>query len=438
MFKNLSCRQKFFFYFRMRVRRLNALTTLSAPNKYSLFLHITNAMNDLKRRNFLKLSGLSVLPAVLPNFNSKVSAQNPESKPAPMPGVVSFGDDGPFYEPAEYIAKLQEINLPEPIKMDYYGRGGAVAKLTQKFAELTGKEACIFMPSGTMANQLAISVLADENTKVFVQETSHIYRDEGDSAQSVFNKRLIPVAQGEAYFTLAQLQEAVNYHNQGEVFRSGIGTIAIENPVRRNDGKHVPIDEIRKISAWCREKGYKLHLDGARIFLAMAVTGLSLKEYSSYFDTVYVSLYKYLGAAGGAVLCGDKKVIEPMEHLIKIHGGTAFSNWSNAAMALHHLNGLEERLKRTVTRATSLFAEINRNGGVKIEAIPGGTNIYTMKLDASVDPSAFSKALADNSIMLRAGKDVTQIRINETLLRQDNAQILKAFSAAMQAAKRRA
>src|SRR5678815_5809724 len=94
---------------------------------------------------------------------------------------------------------------------------------------------------------------------------------------------------------------------------------------RRTDGRMIPIDEIKKISEYCRSKNIKLHLDGARIYMASAWSGVSINEYSTYFDTVYISLYKYLGASGGAILCGDKALIEKMPHMIKIHGGNMLS-----------------------------------------------------------------------------------------------------------------
>lgn len=102
------------------------------------------------------------------------------------------------------------------------------------------------MPSGTMANQLAIAVLSDENTKVFVQDTSHVYRDEADAAQSVFNKRLMPLAKNETYFTLEILKQAIENPGNEEVFKSGIGCVSIENPVRRTDERMVPIEEIKR------------------------------------------------------------------------------------------------------------------------------------------------------------------------------------------------
>jgi len=314
--------------------------------------------------------------------------------------------------------------------MDSYGHGGAVEQLEKRFAALTGKEAAIMMPTGTLANQLALAVLSGESTKVFVQETSHIFRDEADAAQSVFGKRLIPLAKGEAFFTQEELQGAIEYFNKEEVFKSGIGAVAIENPVRRNDGKVVPLREIKKISAYCRSNGYKLHLDGARLYLASAFSGVSIQEYASYFDTVYISLYKYLGAHGGAVLCGDKAVIGKMEHLIKVHGGTVYSNWSNAAMALHHLDGLEDRLKQTAARARDLFLQLNALPGIEIKTLAGGSNIFDLKFRESIDAKAFAEILASkHKIQLSSRKidGFIKVRVNESLLHRDVPAIVKAF-----------
>ena len=232
------------------------------------------------------------------------------------------------------------------------------------------------MPSGTMANQLAIDVLCGNNTKVFVQDTSHVYRDEADAAQSVFQNRLMPLAKNETYFTADQLRHAIESLPGEEVFQSGIGAVSIENPVRRKDGRMVPLDEIKKISSYCRTNNIKLHLDGARIFMASGWSGISIKEYASYFDTIYISLYKYLGASAGAILCGEKAVIDKMPHLMKIHGGSMYGNWTNAAMALQRLEGFEERLQNSIKRANEIFAELNKESKIKITPLDGGTNIY--------------------------------------------------------------
>ena len=313
---------------------------------------------------------------------------------------------------------------------DRYGVGGVVEALEKKFTAITGKEKAIFMPSGTMANEFAIAVLSGANSKVFVQDTSHVYRDEADAAQTVFQKRLMPLAKGEAFFTAQQLEDAVKKLPAEEVFETGIGAVSIENPVRRADGRMVPLEEIRKISAYCRSNNIKLHLDGARIYMASAWSGVSVKEYASYFDTIYISLYKYLGASGGAILCGDKAVIDKMPRLIKIHGGSMYGNWTNAAMALHRLEGIETRLQDAVKRANEVFAELNKLQGVKINALDGGTNIYRIEFSKSINGTKLQEKLNKeyNIRMARPdGKNQTQVTVNETLLYQNAEYVVNAF-----------
>ena len=264
-------------------------------------------MKSLNRRHFLKASGLTLLPAALPAIPLLANDLSVKTLPANEP-IVKFFGDGEMYEGLPYLETLQLANAKQPLKVDRYGGGGAVEELEKKFQAITGKEKAIFMPSGTMANQFAIAALSGENTKVYVQDTSHVYRDEADAAQSVFNKRLIPLARNQTCFTADELKQAIENLDREEVFKSGIGCVSVENPVRRSDGRMVPIDEIKKISEYCRSKNFKLHLDGARLFMASAWSGVSIKEYSSYFDTVYISLYKYLGASAGAILCGERSV----------------------------------------------------------------------------------------------------------------------------------
>lgn len=386
------------------------------------------------RRNFLKLSGLSVLPAVLPVTSLFAAEKNDDFPPVDEP-IVRFGGDGEIFEPGAYIEILKQVNATAAIGRDSYGNGGAVAALEKKFEEITGKEKAVFMPTGTMANQLAIAVLSGENTKVFVQDLSHVYRDEADAAQSVFQKRLMPLAMGETCFTADELKRAVESLGELEVFKSGIGAISIENPVRRSNGRMVAIEEIRKISEYCRSNNFKLHLDGARIYMASAWSGVSVKEYASYFDTVYISLYKYLGAASGAILCGDKKIMEKMPHLIKIHGGTMYGNWANAAMALHRLEGLETRLKDVVSRSAELFALLNKIPGITITALNAGTNIYQLQLGKEVDAKKMNASLRNTyNIRIPLPPDNNSksfITVNETLLYRDNNYIVEAFKKAM-------
>ena len=392
-------------------------------------------MSVFNRRYFLRAAGLSSLPLLVPA--AAMTAHGREyTGPGTEPVVKLFGD-GEMFDTAGYINELQKINTAKQIEPDRYGVGGVVTELEKKFADITGKEKAIFMPSGTMANQLAIATLSGEHTKVIVQETSHVYRDEADAAQRVFGKRLIPLANEATYFTTVELQQAVKYHKSGEAFESEVGCVSIENPVRRSEGRMVPITEIKKISAYCNSNNIKLHLDGARIYMAAAWSGVSVKEYASYFDTIYISLYKYLGAAGGAVLCGSTEVIGKMEQLIKIHGGSIYRNWTNAAMALHRLDGMESRLLNAKENSIKIFAAVNQMPGIKISALDGGTNIYTLSLAKNINGKLFKETM-DKKYGIRFpypdANNESKISVNETLLYKETQAIISAFKDSLEQA----
>ena len=394
-------------------------------------------MAAFDRRKFIRAAGLSSVPLLIPGsdiFSKEAELSRPGAETGP--DVKLFGD-GEIFDTTGYIEELRKINSTKAIEPDRYGMGGAVTALEKRFEEITGKEKAVYMTSGTMANEFAISVLSGDKTKVFVQEASHVFNDEADAAQSVFGKRLIPLATGELYFTGEQLQQAIVHYKESEAFPSAPGCVSIENPVRRADGRMIPIDEIKKIAAVCKSNNIPIHLDGARIYMASAWSGVSVKEYASWFDTIYISLYKYLGASSGAILCGNKEVMGKMEHMIKIHGGSMYRNWTNAAVAMQRLDGVESRLQLAIARSKEIFAAINRMGYGNINELKDGTNIYKMALNKSINGSLLSDTLRKYGIRMgKPGPDnIVGISVNETLLYKDSAVVIKAFSDSLAVSK---
>ena len=389
----------------------------------------------MNRRFFLKNSGAALTPAFLPAIPIWSTEKEHQPFDTDEP-VVKFFADGDFFDGPSYWQQLEEANKKQLVKIDRYGNGGDVDELQKRFAAITGKEKAIYMPTGTMANQLAIAVLSGDNTKVYVQDTSHVYRDEADAAQSVFNKRLMPLAKDKTYFTADELKNAIENLDSLEVFKSGVGCVSIENPVRRSDGRMVPLEEIKKISEYCRSRNIMMHMDGARVYMATTWGDVSVKEYASYFDTVYISLYKYLGASGGAILCGSKNVIDKMPHLIKIHGGNMFGNWLNASMVLHRLDGLEERLLRAKQRSTEIFPMLETQG-IKISALDSGTNIYAATFPAGIDGTKLQEELKDRFIIIPKpdAEGKTKLTVNETLLYRESKFIADAFATALMNAR---
>ena len=402
---------------------------------------MSNKETENNRRAFLKKCGLSTIPFLLQaaSLNALPFAGGNNSVSEKTKSPVNFIYDGLVFSPKAYVEKLLEINKTNPIEPDFYGNGGATQLLEEAFAKLTGKEKAIYLPSGTMANQLAIKLLNENNTKVIVPENSHIYRDEADAAQSVHNKRLLPVGKDKPYFDLADLENTIDYITTNEVFSSGLGTVVIENPIRRAQGATVPIDIIRNISKYCKKHGYKMHLDGARLHLAAAYTNVTVAEYASNFDTVYISLYKYLNASGGAMLCGDAKLIDLISHQIKIHGGTVFQSWNATAMALHYLNGINERWSEVVKLATSLIADLNKIDGIKIMQIKNGTNIYDLVLSPEISLKTFANFLyKDYNIWIGKANElgIVKLTVNESLLSRDTNEIISACKLAVKHAKK--
>lgn len=379
------------------------------------------------RRKFLKTCGLSTASIVFPATGLAMPAL---VFPDKLKTAVNFIFDGLMFSPGSYLEKLNQIQNESPIEPDFYGNGGTTQALETKFAKITGKEKAIYLPTGTMANQLAIKLLNGNNTKVIVPENSHVFRDEADAAQSVHNKRLVPVGQGKPYFDLEDLKRAISYSQENEVFKSGLGTVVIENPIRRADGRAVPLETIKEIANYCKTNNYKMHLDGARIHLAAAYHGISLAEYASYFDTVYISLYKYLNAAGGAILCGDTSIIDQVAHQIKILGGTVFQSWNHTAMANHYLTGINERWMEVVKRSKTLISELNRINGLTISNLENGTNIHELRMDAAIDLKKLAGYLYEehNIWVARASEEGTvKFTVNESLLSRDTNTILDAW-----------
>lgn len=391
-----------------------------------------NIDKENDRRDFLKKASLSTVPFLFPAIGSStismdetlVKTKTEDSFP------VNFMYDGLDLPPKQYIEKLQEIDNSKSIEADYYGNGGATKALEEEFAKITGKEKAIYLPTGTMANQLAIKLLNENNTKVIVPENSHVFRDEADAAQSVHGKRLIPVGKGKPYFEANDVMNTIEYTNNNEVFKSGLGTVVIENPVRRADGTFVPIETIKEISNYCKQNNYKMHLDGARIHLASAYSNIEISEYASFFDTVYISLYKYLHAAGGAILCGNAEIIDQISHQIKILGGTIFQSWTNTSMALHYLNGIEERWDEVILRSENIISELNKIRGISFTKLQNGTNIYYLQGSDGINFKKLALFLySEHNIWLRQAdkKGIVKFVINESLMTRDSKKIIDAW-----------
>jgi threonine aldolase len=346
--------------------------------------------------------------------------------------IVQLGGDGLGLSPREYAALLHELTRKFEVHEDNYLLGGEVERFEQHWAALLGKETAVFMPSGTLANQLALRALAGQRRRVIVPEMSHVYNDTGDACQTLSGLTLIPLAPGRATFTRADVEAVLARTASGRV-AADVGAILIESPVRRLSGQMFDWEEAKRITAFARERGIGTHLDGARLFIASAYTGIAPAEYAAPFDTVYVSLWKYFNSGIGAILAGPKRVLDGMFHVRRMFGGNLAVGWPAALVARHYMEGFLDRLRSAIRVSEDFYTAIARHSSVNISRIPNGTNLTRLTLKGA-NVAVVRKRLFERHIEMPGGSPagVVTLGVNETWNRTSGAALAAAFQEALE------
>ena len=372
------------------------------------------------RRRFVKLAAMA-------GGAGPVTAPAPGAERARPP--VDFTGDGIPLTPGEYAALLARLTASSGAG-DEYSRGGAVAALEEQFARLLGKEAAVFMPTGTLANHLAVRALCGEKRRVVVQETSHLYNDSGDCAQQLSQLNLIPLAPGRAAFARGEVERVLERTATSRVATAG-GAISIESPVRRQHGEVFDLDAMRQVSALARERNIGLHLDGARLFVAAAYSGRPLAEYTALFDTVYVSLWKCFNSGSGAILAGPKALLADMYQVRRMFGGALWNAWPFAMVAAHYAEGCLERLTAAVRTSENLFTALASVPGLELVRVPSGTSLCRLNLRDG-NAARFRERLRTAGITLAEPDGAGfWLKVNETAGTWPADGLIAAFRAAL-------
>jgi threonine aldolase len=273
------------------------------------------------------------------------------------------------------------------VTTDRYGTGGVVAELESEVAALLAKPAAVFMPSGTMAQQIALRVHADRTGRdvVFWHPTSHpeLHEDQALARLHRLNPR--PIGDARRLLTIEDLQGVAEY----------AAVLLLELPQREIGGQLPAWDDLVAQTELARSHGTARHLDGARLLECLPFYAKTAAEVAELFDSVYISLYKGLGGLAGAVLAGDDQLVAEAREWRHRHGGNMFAMWPYAAAGLVGLRRRAPLMPRYVEHARAVCAELATIDGVTVVPDPPVTNMAHLYLLTDRDGfAAATRALA--------------------------------------------
>ena len=280
---------------------------------------------------------------------------------------------------------------------DVQGEDPAINALEEETAALLGTKAAVYVPSGTMSNQIGIWVNTREGDEVILEQDCHVYNYEA-AAPAVLGRvqvRTIPGVRG--IITAEQIAANIN---PDDVHRPRTSLVCIENTHNRASGAIYPLDEIERISQLCRSRKLSLHLDGARLWNASAATGISEHEYVRHVRTVSVCYSKGLGAPVGSALCGPADLIKEARRRRKLLGGGMRQAGIVAAGALYALRHHRDRLPEDHANAKRLAHGVNSIPGFYVDVKHVETNIVFIEVTAQIPAAEVASMLGAEGVLM--------------------------------------
>jgi len=280
---------------------------------------------------------------------------------------------------------MRQAMAAGPVGDDQYGEDPSVNRLQERIAELLGKEAALFVPSGTMANQIALKILTRPGDDVVVGEEAHIVWHESGAAAANSGVQFTVVGRG-GLFTAADLHAA--YKPPGHIVFPPTTLVAIENTHNRGGGVVFPQSEAVAICETARELGMASYLDGARLFNTAAATGRSLAELAAPFDFVSVALSKGLGCPVGSLIGGRYAGIVRARRARRMFGGAMRQSGILAAAGLYALDHNLARLGEDHVNAKILAERLAGLRGVRLDLATVQSNIVIFRMEEGTPDAA--------------------------------------------------
>ncbi len=308
-----------------------------------------------------------------------------------------------------------------PVGDDQYGEDPSVNRLQERIAELLGKEAALFVPSGTMANQIGLKILTRPGDEVVLGDEAHIVWHESGAGAANSGVQFAVVGRG-GLFTAADLRAA--YKPAGHIVFPPTTLVAVENTHNRGGGVVFPQEDTAAICDAARELGMASYLDGARLFNAAAASGRSLAELAAPFDLVSVALSKGLGCPVGSVIAGRREDISRAVRARRMFGGAMRQSGILAAAGLWAIDHNLARLAADHANARLLAERLAGLRGVSLDLRTVQSNIVIFKTEEGAPDAATVVARAHEVGVLvsafgaRTVRAVTHLDVSQEQCRQ--------------------
>ena len=328
-----------------------------------------------------------------------------------MAGIIDLRSDTVTRPTLEMRAAMAAAEVGD----DVYGEDPTINLLERRAAEIFGREAALFVPTGTMGNQIAIRLLTEPGQEVIAESRAHIL-DYEMATTAVFSGCLIrAVPTEDGILTWKHIEPAINPYG---AFRAATGLIEIENTANLAGGRCTRVEVLEEIWAGAKDRRLPLHLDGARIFNAAVALGVDVKKLTRGFDTVMFCLSKGLGAPVGSMLVGSSELMAKARVYRKALGGGMRQAGILAAAGLIALEQGPARLQEDHANAHLLAETLANTEGVSIDLETVETNIVVFRLRMGLSAvelvarlkarGVLAGAFGPNAIRLVTHRDVTR------------------------------
>ncbi len=317
---------------------------------------------------------------------------------------------------------------------DVFGEDPTVNALQEKVAEILGKEKALFVPSGTMANQLAIKSHTQPGDEVILEATSHPYNFEGGAGAALSGVQFYCLQGVRGIVQAWQVEEAIRpFDHHFAVTR----LVCLENTHNRGGGSIYPLKTLGEVSRLARSKKLSVHLDGARLWNASVASGIKPKEYARWADSVSVCLSKGLGAPVGSLVAGSAVFIDRVHRFRKMFGGGMRQVGILAAAGLYALSHHLERLEKDHKNAKRLALVLSGMKGVSLNPDEVETNIVIFDVsNTGLTAQQVSGAMKEEGVLIHAvNKKLIRLVAHLDVSSADIELVLKAFKKILVAKK---